>query len=106
MSGGGAKRSLRIHREATFELRRAAAWYEERRAGLGDQVVLAFDGAVNDIVLAPEPWPAFAGLRRYMLDRFPYNIVFRFDDDQIEVLAFAHHRRRPDYWRRRVDPGR
>jgi toxin ParE1/3/4 len=105
VSGAGAERRFRIHDEATLELRRAAAWYDERRAGLGDDLVLAFDAATAKIVEAPERWPRFVGVRRYVLKRFPYNIIFRFDDHQVEIVAFAHHRRRPDYWASRLGPG-
>ena len=40
--------------------------------------------------------------RRLMVDGFPYDVVYRAHVDAIEVLALAHHRRRPGYWRRRV----
>jgi toxin ParE1/3/4 len=94
-------RRFRIHDEATLELRRAAAWYDERREGLGDEFVLAVNAAIAKIVDAPARWPRFAGASRYVLKRFPYNLIFRFDDEQIEIVAIAHHSRRPTYWKRR-----
>ena len=42
------------------------------------------------------------GIRRIFVDRFPYSIVFVQRDDEIEVLAFAHRKRRPGYWRNRL----
>jgi plasmid stabilization system protein ParE len=42
------------------------------------------------------------GTRRCLLRRYPYLVVFRELDDQIQVVAIAHGRRRPGYWSRRV----
>jgi hypothetical protein len=42
------------------------------------------------------------GARRYILHRFPYGIIYRLlGDDVLEILAIAHHKRRPGYWGRR-----
>ena len=40
--------------------------------------------------------------RRAYLKHFPYHVLFRIADDQLEVLALAHNRRRPLYWRSRI----
>lgn len=37
-----------------------------------------------------------------MVSGFPYDIVYRVTTADLEVLAVAHHRRRPGYWRRRA----
>ncbi len=41
-------------------------------------------------------------IRRYRIIGFPYNILYRLVGSEIEVLAIAAHRRRPDYWRERL----
>lgn len=38
------------------------------------------------------------------MDRFPFSIVFLQHDETAFVVAFAHHRRRPGYWRARLMP--
>ncbi|MGH8701418.1 MAG: type II toxin-antitoxin system RelE/ParE family toxin, partial [Burkholderiales bacterium] len=40
--------------------------------------------------------------RRILLNRFPYSVVYRTSSDEIIVIAVAHQRRRPGYWRRRT----
>ena len=57
---------------------------------------------------APERWPVARrvpprlGARGYMLKRFPYDIVYRLvGDGELEVVAVAHHKRRPGYWAKR-----
>jgi toxin ParE1/3/4 len=92
----------RIHDEAALDLRLAARWYDERRRGLGAELVLAVDAAIAKIIEAPGRWPFFAaGARRYILRRFPYNVIYRVDRESIHILAIAHHSRRPVYWGRR-----
>jgi hypothetical protein len=65
------KKPYRIHDEAALDLRLAARWYNDRRRGLGAELVLAVDAAIAKIIEAPGRWPLFAGVRRYILRRFP-----------------------------------
>ena len=37
--------------------------------------------------------------RRLALRRFPFNLMYRVHGDEIRVLAIAHQRRKPGYWR-------
>ena len=41
------------------------------------------------------------GTKRLVLKRFPYDVVVQERDGEILVVAFAHHSRRPGYWRDR-----
>jgi len=49
-----------------------------------------------------------ADVRRYddirsaKVDRFPYRIVYLVIGEDVDVVAVAHAKRRPAYWRRRV----
>ncbi len=42
-------------------------------------------------------------LRRKGIDVFPYGIVYFVRDAEIIVVAYAHDKRRPGYWRKRLD---
>uniref|UniRef100_E6Q016 Plasmid stabilization system protein n=1 Tax=mine drainage metagenome TaxID=410659 RepID=E6Q016_9ZZZZ len=46
--------------------------------------------------------PYLAGTRRKLLDRYPYFVVFREESEAIQVIAVAHGRRLPGYWKNRV----
>ncbi|MGH7283650.1 MAG: type II toxin-antitoxin system RelE/ParE family toxin [Polyangiaceae bacterium] len=98
---------LRVSPEAEKELGEAAAWYEERRGGLGIDLVALVDKAFEAIVAAPPSFPLWRSDRDYrkmVLKRFPYVVFFRYDanDDEVVVIAVAHSRRRPGYWVDRV----
>ena len=101
-------RRVRILDEAANEATEAAAWYERQRAGLGEEFQRAIDAALDlleeDIVpLNPVPGAAGErGAKRIILKRFPYDVVVRDLGAEVLVIAFAHHSRRPGYWRDRV----
>jgi hypothetical protein len=58
--------------------------------------------AIENIAEAPSRWPRLHGrFRRYLLHRFPFSVVYLEREHSIEVIAVAHHRRRPGYWKRR-----
>ena len=97
-------RSVRILGEATQEAIEAAAWYQAERPGLGGEFADAIDAALDlieqDILpLLPCAGEAgFEGAKRIILRRFPYEIVVVERQNEIIVVAFAHHSRKPGYW--------
>ena len=103
-------RALRIHAAAAEEAAEAAAWYERERSGLGVEFESAINAALDlleqDVVpLTVLPGAAGAqGVKRLILRRFPYAIIVRDTTETIIVIAFAHHARRPGYWRERLRP--
>lgn len=101
-------RTLIVEREAEEELAAAVDWYEDQEPGLGAALVANVDEAVARL-LRDEPIglnvPGVAAnlpVRRTLLDGFPYAVVFLDYEDRLHVLAFAHHKRRPGYWRHRL----
>ncbi len=95
-------RELEYLAEALTEAEAAARWYAERSpaAGVGfDDEVEAAEAA---IAAHPEAWPRFDhGTRRYLLRRYPFSIVYQFDVNRIVIVAVAHAKRRPGYWKHR-----
>jgi len=91
-----------FHPEAIEEARGAARWYRERNAAAAEAFLAELERALIRIVEAPERWPVVAAeRRRFVLRRFPFSIVYRVKSGHVEVLAVAHGRRRPGYWRDR-----
>jgi plasmid stabilization system protein ParE len=91
------------HPQAVRELEEAFDWYLERSLHAADSFLREAERAVAVIAGAPTIWPRFeAGARRYLLRRFPYGILYRQTRSGIEVIAVAHLKRRPGYWRHRL----
>ncbi|HEX8434878.1 type II toxin-antitoxin system RelE/ParE family toxin [Archangium sp.] len=100
-------RQLTLSVPAREELRAAVSWYEERSPGLGQELLAAARECFRLIREQPgvgSPVPGVAesvGARRVALKRFPYTVVYVELGEELRVLAFAHMRRRPGYWRNR-----
>lgn len=99
-----ASKPVRLHPEAGREYLEALAWYRDRSVLVASDFELAVSKAVHAIEAAPQRWPSYFGeFRRYTLHRFPFNIVYQEMLSEVVVLAVAHGRRRPGYWRKRVE---
>ena len=91
--------SLRFRPEARFDIIEAQAWYEERAPGLGHEFSRAVDAAIAGILRFPRACPKVHGpVRKALLRRFPYSLLFLVEDDDIVVLACFHHRKDPRAW--------
>jgi toxin ParE1/3/4 len=85
---------------AEKELFDAAAYYEDQRSGLGLEYLKEVEHAVIFLIRYPESGSMVQGsVRRLVLPKFPYSLLYRvLENDQIRILAVAHHKRRPQYW--------
>ena len=101
---------VRTEQEALSELTEAYRRYEEKRSGLGVELVAAIDVTLDQITRLPKAGapvprvPRDLGVRRAPVAKFPYHIVYIETPVEIRVLAFAHYRRRPGYWLPRTRP--
>jgi plasmid stabilization system protein ParE len=92
---------LELHPEAIADAREARLWYAERSPDAADAFMSELDRALASIAEAPMRWPVKAGARRYVMRRFPFVLVYRVSGSIVEVVAVAHGRRRPGYWKSR-----
>jgi len=91
-----------FHPEAAEEADTARQWYAERSPQVARALLAELDLSVERIREAPWRWPRHAtGARRYILPRFPFSVIYRMKGEVIEVVAVAHHRRKPGYWKSR-----
>jgi len=92
-----------FHPEARVDLRDSARWYRERNAVVAAEFRTAVGDAVRSVVQTPQRWPEYLyGTRRFVLQRFPFSVVYLDDPDMVRIVAVAHAKRKPGYWRRRV----
>jgi toxin ParE1/3/4 len=96
-------KQVEIHPEALAEAGAAIAWYAERSSNAPQEFIAEVDKAIDSIQASPKRWPVFeAGCRRYPLVRFPYYVVYsETSSGGIFILAVAHGRRKPGYWKSR-----
>jgi toxin ParE1/3/4 len=98
---------IRFHRAASAEAEAAVHWYNERVAGLGNDFRAELEAAVERVAEGPLVWPISQydpRARRYLLSRFPYAIVYVVGGHgDVTVAAVAHAKRRPGYWRKRIE---
>ncbi len=93
---------VEFHPDAVAEARAAFQWYRARNERAAELFLTELDLAVERIAENPERWPRYLqGTRRFVLRRFPFGVVYRQIGDSIQVVAVAHGRRKPGYWRKR-----
>lgn len=87
---------------ALEELREAVAYYEGQGVGLGASLLEEVEKTVDLLQSHPESGQQTGrGIRRRVLNRFPYSLMYRLAGGDLRILALAHQRRRPRYWRSR-----
>jgi hypothetical protein len=92
-------KSIRFLRPAEMEMLDAAQYYEMQASGLGNAFLDQIDKAIQDIREHPERWPILKhNIRRRLIPRFPYALLYRVDPDEIIIQATMHLHRRTDYW--------
>ena len=78
-------------------------WYGERSVGAAIGFASAVEEALDLILADAGRFPStHAGCRFCALKRYPFRLVFRDETDRLVVIAIAHAKRRPGYWRGRA----
>lgn len=98
---------LRFYPEAEREIERAAKWYSQKRRSLGHDFLDEVQAALEQIGQHPSRYPLVMGIkpgleiRRYLVGRFPYVVVYEIRPQSIEIISVHHGARRPGFWLRR-----
>jgi plasmid stabilization system protein ParE len=94
---------LTIHPMAWAEFREAARYLRLRKRGLAQSLRAEVKKGLQQILASPQTYPILVGsIRRCLIKRFPYGIIYRGEADEIFVLAIMHLKRQPDYWKDRL----
>lgn len=92
-----------FHPNADAELTEATCYYESRQPGLGADFLAEVERSLDQILTNPEAFQKIGKrVRRKFLWRFPYNLIFAVYPECIRIVAVAHQKRRPFYWRKRL----
>jgi len=91
-----------IHETAEAEINEAADFYDIQAPGLGAVFLDEVQHIIDAVMLHPQAAMLPRGnLRRKLMAKFPYSLVYSIRPNEIRVLAIAHQKRRPFYWRGR-----
>ncbi|MDP2270150.1 MAG: type II toxin-antitoxin system RelE/ParE family toxin [Archangium sp.] len=93
---------VRVLRRAVLEATAASDWYAERDLRAAEEFRIALDETVANLAELPGSghlWPGHEGVRRARVRGFPFWVVYEEFADGITVLAIAHQKRNPNYWR-------
>jgi plasmid stabilization system protein ParE len=97
------KKPLIVRAEAEADLAEAFQWYEQQVRGLGDQFLLSVDALMASIERNPQLYPVVhkGVIRRALTRRFPYGVFFVEGARSVSVIAVAHVKRNPRFWKNR-----
>jgi toxin ParE1/3/4 len=100
--------SIKWHPAAEDEFDADIDWYDDREFGLGDRFEIEVLAAVGESADTPQAWPVWPDWDREPVVRskgvssFPYRVVYFVEGDLLMIVAVAHSKRRPGYWKGRI----
>lgn len=93
---------VEFHPAADAELRATAVYYEGRLPGLGSEFLAEVESVCSRLSEHQALGPRLdAEHRRLRLRRFPFGLIYRVKSFKVQIVAVAHRRRLPGYWRGR-----
>ena len=88
--------------EAEEEMNEAARFYEGRSEELGEDFLAEVEHTVESMLPFPKGGPVVSkNLRRRILRRFPFGLLYAIEAEKLVIVAVAHLKRRPGYWKDR-----
>ncbi|MBM83101.1 MAG: hypothetical protein CMJ78_21275 [Planctomycetaceae bacterium] len=88
-----------FHPEATAELETSAEWYAKQSTTVARDFLIAVDSTLESIETDPERFALIDDRHRSCsVQKFPFQVIFRSQDDRLHIIAIAHAKRRPGYW--------
>lgn len=95
--------TFRFHPEAEAELNNSIDYYESIEPGLGYDFAIEVYDTIQRAVDFPKAWTTLDGeVRRSLVKRFPYGVLYVEETDSILILAVMNLHRAPDYWKHRA----
>ena len=89
--------------EAQQDIDEAYCWYEQRRPGLGEELLSCIDACIQQICRTPELHAkVHEDYRRALVRRFPYAVFYEYASGRVTVYGALHTSRDPEKWRQRL----
>lgn len=97
-----ARLPVEIHPSALEEAEAAYRCYREQNDTVAKAFFEELDSAIDLISDDPIRWPTYLDrARRFLLRKFPFSIIYCHNNEAVQILAVAHERRKPNYWKNR-----
>lgn len=91
-----------FHRDARAETKAGKYWFVERDPASPMLFQRSLDAAVETLGTFPESGQSYLhGTRRMPLQSVPYSLIYRIETNRVFIIAVAHAKQRPGYWRGR-----
>jgi toxin ParE2 len=98
-------RQVRFLEPADAEVEEAIAYLDRQVIGLGDRFEREVENTVALIANHPEIGSSLTKrILKFRVRKFKYKVIYALDADEIVIIAVAHHKKRPHYWRHRIPP--
>ena len=90
---------FRLLHDALLEVLEAFRYYRSQAPNLGATFIQEVKAAILDVAENPEQWAVFRPpVRRRLVHRFPYAVLYKIEQDEVVVVAVMHMHRNPTYW--------
>lgn len=94
---------IRFHELARRELLETRDYYDDLVYRLGEKFVVEIEKCLNIIKINPFAYPVVKqNIRKAVIIKFPFSILYRVGKDHIYILAVMHQKRKPKYWLERI----
>ena len=89
---------------ALEDLEEATKFYFQEDPNLELRFAECVDKAIDQVSKRPRSWRAIDGdVRRYIVEIFPYSLIYSIEQDHVLILAVSHQSRHPEYWKDRIN---
>lgn len=94
--------TLKFTKEALFDIEEIILWYENKRIGLSYDFELCLEIGLAEIVRNPQSFQLkYKSVRIRFINRFPYGIHYKVNENEIIILGVFHTSRSPKNWKDR-----
>lgn len=95
---------IEFHPDAIREIREAIEWYRQRDKGVATEFRTLIKSAEELVQRSPESWAAYLlETHGFRFHKFPFVLVYVIRAQRVVIVALAHTKRKPGYWRERID---
>jgi plasmid stabilization system protein ParE len=92
-------------KSASDDLTETLGWYKEQKDGLEKRFISETSKILKRLEVFPKSFPiVHVKIRKALLNKFPYKILYFIDDSnhEVHVIGVVHQSRHPDFWKNRM----